>query len=143
MSNPGMFHERLESQRVTMGSSRSFGLVFAVVFAAIGAYWLWKGREAGTVWIVLGLGFGTVALVRPQLLQPLNAAWFRVGMLLGKVVTPVVMLAVFAVAVVPTALVMRISGKDPLRLKWDRKASSYWIARTPPGPAPDMMRHQF
>jgi hypothetical protein len=74
------------------------------------------------------------------MLAPLNRLWFRFGLLLGKIVTPIVMLLVFVLTVVPTGIVMRLLGKDPLRRKFDKSASSYWVSRdAPPGP----MRNQF
>jgi hypothetical protein len=64
-------------------------------------------------------------------------------MLLHRITTPVILALLFWITVVPTGLLMRAFGKDPLRLKFDRDARSYWIERTPPGPAPDSLRNQF
>jgi len=88
-------------------------------------------------------GFALVALLAPRLLRPLNQAWFRFGMLLHRVVSPLVMGLLFFVTVTPIGLLMRLTGKDPLRLRFDPAADSYWIDREPPGPPPDSMRNQF
>jgi hypothetical protein len=73
----------------------------------------------------------------------LNRVWLRLGLVLYKVVSPIAMGLVFVTTVVPIGLVMRALGKDPLRLRRDSHAASYWIQRDPPGPAPDTMKNQF
>ena len=83
------------------------------------------------------------ALVRPALLAPLNRLWLRLGLFLHKIITPVVMALIFFTTVLPTGLVMRALGKDPLRLRRDPAAASYWIARNPSGLAPETMKNQF
>lgn len=126
-----------------MGSDRSFGLVFAAVFLLVCLAPLKSGGEprlwAGAVAVV----FLVVSFAAPKLLKPLNRLWFLVGMALHHVVTPLVMGLLFFVTVTPIALIVRVMGKDPLRLKRDDAAASYWIMREPPGPAPDRMRRQF
>ena len=137
-------HERLVVDEVIQGSSeRSFGLVFAVVFAIIG---LWPLTGDGPVrwWsLAIGLGFAGVAVVRPALLAPLNRLWFKFGLLLNRIVSPLVMGLLFYLVITPFALVMRALGKDLLRLKRDPVAESYWIAREPPGPAPETIKNQY
>ena len=131
------------ARKVEMGSDRSFGLVFAAVFAIVallplkdsGEPRLWAGLVAAL--------FLLVAFVYPKALKPLNKLWFLVGMALHHVVTPLVMGLLFFFTVTPIALIMRALGKDPLRLTRDDAAASYWINRIPPGPAPDSMRRQF
>jgi predicted membrane metal-binding protein len=134
-----------------MGSERSFGLVFAAVFGLIGVWPAvhlgWSPQfEPGLVRIwslaIAGL-FLAAGLLTPALLAPLNRLWFMFGMLLSRVMTPLVMGVVFVLTVIPTALVMRLRGRDLLRLKIDRQAKSYWILREPPGPAGDTMRNQY
>ena len=77
------------------------------------------------------------------MLAPLNRAWLYVGLLLQRVVSPVVLGILFFLTVTPIGLLMRLTGKNPLRLGFDREAQSYWIDRQPPGPAPDTMPRQF
>lgn len=135
-------HENFD-RAVEIGSDRSFGIVMAVAlcFIAIlnawhsGALWPWMGGIAAL--------FLTAALFRPTMLSPLNRAWSKFGLLLHKVVNPIVMGVVFYGAVLPTGLVMRARGKDLLQLKRQPNVDSYWIVRQPPGPAPDTMKNQF
>lgn len=128
---------------VKMGSNRSFGIVFAVVFAIIGLAPLWGGGPV-RIWAVsIAATFLAVALIYPAALASLNRLWFRFGMLLNRITTPLIMGLLFYVTVTPTALIMRALGKDPLRLKLDPSAKTYWIAREPPGPAPDSIKQQF
>lgn len=128
---------------VKIGSERSFGLVFAVVFAIIA---LWPLKDGGEIrlWAAgAACAFAVVALVAPRMLKPLNLVWFKFGMLLHHVVTPLVMGLLFFLTVTPVGLLMRATGKDPMRLKRDPAAASYWIERTPTGPAPETMKNQF
>ena len=87
--------------------------------------------------------FCGLALLLSRALAPLNRLWSRFGLLLSKIVSPIVLALLYFLTVVPVGLLMRLSGKDPLRLRFDPKAESYWIPRTPPGPAPDSMKNQF
>ena len=126
-----------------MGSERSFGLVFAVVFAIIA---LWPLKAGGDIrpWAAgAAVAFALAALVVPRALKPLNIVWFKFGMVLHHVMTPLIMGLLFFVTVTPVGMLMRATGKDPMRLKRDPKAASYWIVRTPPGPAPESMKNQF
>ncbi len=79
----------------------------------------------------------------PSLLAPLNRVWTKFGLLLHKVVSPIVLGVMFYLVITPTGLLMRLFGKDPLRLKFDGTAKSYWIPREPPGPKPDSIKDQF
>ncbi len=138
-------HESLDRDvEVVGGSDKSFGLTFAAVFLLLAGtdFWLWKGEWSG-LWLALSALFTTVALSRPALLHPLNRVWTGFGMLLHVVVNPIVMATIFFVAFVPTGMLMRALGKDPLRLRWDPRAGSYWVARDPPGPDPKGMTNQF
>ena len=134
---------QIESEAVKAGSDRSFGLVFATVFAVYGGWPLWSGSAPRYWAIAIACAFLAAAVFLPWTLRPLNALWLKFGALLHRVVTPVVMGVVFFATVVPTGLIMRALGKDPLRLKRDREATSYWIERQPPGPDPQTMIRQF
>ena len=130
-------------EKVVVGSDRSFGVVMAVALAAItllnawhsGRLWPWTGGLAA-LFLVAGL-------LRPSTLNPLNLIWLRFGLLLHKVVNPIVMALLFYGTVLPTGLVMRMMGRDLLRLKRQPDADSYWIVRQPPGPSPETMKDQF
>ena len=139
-----MAHEDLSrNQQVEGSSDRSFGLVFAGVFLLIAAWPLWHG--ATPRWWAAGVAvtFAVIAVMKPTLLASLNRLWIKLGLLLGKLVSPVALGILFYGVFFPIGIVMRIAGKDPLRLKRDADAASYWIARKPPGPPPDSMTHQF
>jgi hypothetical protein len=139
-----MSHEDLSRKQEVEGSSdRSFGLVFAAVFVLIGGWPLWHG--AAPRWWALGVAaaFAAVAALRPGLLARPNRLWSRLGVLLGMLVSPIALGALFYLAFVPIGLLMRLAGKDPLRLRRDAGSASYWIPRRPPGPPPDSMTNQF
>ena len=125
------------------GSDRAFGVLVTVVFAVIGCWPLL--RDGMPRWWALGIAAVAlaVALAAPRWLAPLNRVWFRFGMLLHRVASPVVMGVVYFGVVTPTGLLMRLFGKDPLRLKRDPAAQTYWIDRDPPGPPKDSMANQF
>lgn len=139
-----MGHEQYERIETVEGSSnRSFGLVFAVVFAAIGFIPLFFGAKPRTWGLVLGVVFLAAAFILPGALAPLNRLWLRFGLLLHKVVSPLVLGIMFFLVVTPIGLLMRATGKDPLRLKFERQSKSYWIDRRPPGPSPESLKNQF
>lgn len=137
-------HEAFErDETIVAGSDRSFGLVMTGAFAAVTALNVW---HAGRIWpwtAALAAVFLIAALLRPAVLNPLNRLWLRFGLLLHRIVNPVIMALLFYGTVLPTGLVMRAMGKDLLRLKREPNATSYWIVRTPPGPAPESMKDQF
>jgi hypothetical protein len=126
-----------------MGSDRNFGLVFAGVFSFIALWPLVRGEGVHRWPLYIAAIFLAAALVMPTALRPLNRLWFRVGMVLGKIVTPVVMGILFFVVVTPVGFLMRAFGKDPLRLKREPAAESYWIERSPPGPGAGSLKNQF
>ncbi len=126
------------------GSDRAFGFVFAGFFASVAAWPLVFGGGGVRWWaLAIAAGFLAVALFHASLLRPLNRLWTRFGLLLHRVVNPLVMGLMFYAVITPAALIMRLAGKDPMRRGFDRDATSYWIERTPPGPAPDSMPNQF
>ncbi|MDD9878835.1 MAG: SxtJ family membrane protein [Magnetovibrio sp.] len=144
MTRQDGFHENFQQgDEVRAGSERSFGLVFAVVFAIIGLWPLINALPVRIWALAIAAGFALAAFVAPKLLGPLNLIWFKFGMLLHKVVNPLVMGLLFFLTVTPIALIMRVLGKDPLRRSFDNTAASYWIEREPGDPAPESMRNQF
>ena len=125
-------------------SNRNFGFLFAGVFALLAAYGGYHGANVTTVygWLIAGVIIGLVAIIAPGLLTPFNRAWMKLGELMGKVVSPLVLGVIFFVLITPVALVTRLFGRDELHLK-KTNASSYWIDRVPPGPAGDSFKNQF
>jgi hypothetical protein len=132
--------ESAQHHEIKMGSERGFGLVFCCVFLIVAA---WPMIDGGPprIWAgAIAAGFAVVAFVRPQILAPLNRLWFRFGLLLGRIVAPIVVSLVYVLTVIPTGLVMRALGKDLMMKKLDPAATSYWISRTA---QPGTMRNQF
>ncbi len=144
MTGSSSFHEDLSRARhVNSGSDRSFGIVFAVVFAIIS---LWPLTGDGSVrWYTLAIAavFLVIAFVRPGLFGPLNRVWLKLGLVLSRIVNPVVLGVIYFAIITPYAIALRLLGKDLLRLRLDPAARSYWIERKPPGPAPETMKNQF
>ena len=144
-------HEDFSRQEEVKGSTdRGFGLTVGGILLAIAAVrtglHLWDGTAPG--WLegaLAGVGLLLVAfgLAAPARLAPLNRAWTRLGLILFKVVNPVVLGLIYLTTIVPIGLLMRLLGRDLLNLKFDRQAASYWVVREPPGPAPETMIHQF
>lgn len=123
-----------------MGSDRAFGWVMAAALAIIAAAPLRHGLPMRTWAVVAAAGFAAAAAIRPRVLRPLNRVWTRFGLLLNRVTSPVLLAVVYYAAVVPTGLVMRALGRDPMRRAREPGAGSYWIRRqNPPGP----MTRQF
>ncbi len=137
-------HERLtEDHPITGSSDRSFGVMVTVVLTVVGVFPLLNG-EPPRWWSLAVAGVMlVVTLVRAELLAPFNRVWFRFGLFLHRIVNPVIMAVIYFAVVTPTGLIMRAVGKDPLRLRRDPNAESYWIHRTPPGPEPESMTNQF
>jgi len=133
------FHEDFAHRDIVPPSERSTGLVFAAVASLVAvvryrtpAVWL----PAGT----LALGFLLLSLLAPTVLRPLNLLWFRLSMVLYKVVNPVVMLLMYALAVVPTGLIMQ-RFRDPLQAKQQRHSKTYW--QRPGDSMAGSMKNQF
>ena len=139
-----MGHESYDRVEVIEGgSNRSFGITFAIVFAVIGLLPLLSGSSVRLWSLVASTLFLLCALLLPSVLAPLNRAWLWFGLRLHRIVSPVVLGIMFFLVITPIGLAMRALGKDPLRLKFDKVSSSYWIERTPPGPPPESFKDQF
>jgi hypothetical protein len=139
-----MAHEDLVRERHVEGSSdRGFGLVVAGVCLLVALGPLRQGHAPR--WWAFGVAslFTLVASLKPALLGTLNRLWTKLGVLLGRVVSPIALGILFYGVLTPVAIMIRLSGKDPLCLKLDPAGESYWISRTPPGPPPDSMSNQF
>jgi hypothetical protein len=139
-----MGHENLGREGQIEGSSdRGFGFVFAAVFALVAFWPLVHGRPVRWWSAGLALAFLLIAWLKPALLSSLNKLWTRFGLLLSAVVSPVALSVLFFLVIAPTGLLMRLGGKDPLRLNFEPSVESYWIPREPPGPRPDSLTNQF
>jgi hypothetical protein len=139
-----MGHENYSRQEDVKGSSdRSFGLIFAAAFAIIGTLPLLAGRSFRLWALIVTAAFVLTALAAPQLFAPFNRLWTLFGLMLHRAVSPIMLGIMFFLVVTPIGLLMRTLGKQPLRLNFDKSAASYWIDRTPPGPAPESLKDQF
>jgi Saxitoxin biosynthesis operon protein SxtJ len=139
-----MAHEDLNRKRHVAGSSnRTFGLVMAALclFVALGP--LLHGHAPRQWAFIVAGAFALIALLKPVLLTTPNRLWTQLGVLLGRVVSPIALGILFYGVFTPVAFILRFTGQDPLRRKLNRDADSYWIVRDPPGPPPDSMTNQF
>jgi hypothetical protein len=137
-------HEDLSrDEAVHAPADRQFGLVFTAFFGLVGVWPLLWGRSPRWWSLLLAVLFLVAALIAPRVLAPLNRVWMRIGLLLHRCVSPLVLGLVYFSTVTPIAVVLRRIGKDPLRLRFDRQAETYWIDRRPPGPAGHTMSKQF
>tara|TARA_B110000438_G_scaffold254132_1_gene260174 strand:+ start:638 stop:1033 length:396 start_codon:yes stop_codon:yes gene_type:complete len=126
--------------KIKLGSNKSFGLVFFVVFLIIS---LWPSTYDSNARIfsgIISLIFLFLGLINSKFLTPLNKIWMKFGLFLGAIISPIVMGVVFFFVVTPIGLIMRVSGKDLLNMKRDNKKKSYWIKRNKPI---DTMKRQF
>ncbi len=139
-------------EEIEGGTDRGFGLtvggiLFAIALVRVGLGWWGTGLVTlgWFEWLLGGIGAALFlfGLVVPAALAPLNKGWTKLGLILFKIVNPIVLGLIFLLTIVPIGLILRATGKDPLRLKLDSNAKSYWIERDPPGPTPDSMPQQF
>jgi hypothetical protein len=146
MSDPRKvgLHENLNRELQHKGpSDRAFGLTFFVFFALVALVPLVRHRPP-RLWALLLSGvFVLASIAFPKMLSPLNLIWARIGLLLSRFTNPIMTGLMFYLFFVPTSLILRCLGKDPLRLKFDHQTASYWLPRVPSGPDPESMRNQF
>jgi hypothetical protein len=143
MANVQTHEELTRKHEIRGGSDRGFGFVLGAFFLLVALSPL-RRHQPMRVWALPVSGaFLLLAVVRPALLAGLNRLWTQLGILMGRVVTPVVTAILFYVIFTPMGFLFRLLGKDPLRLAIDSSAASYWIERRPTGPPPDTMINQF
>ena len=131
------------TEAIEPGSDRSFGFVVGGILSAIGIYQYVMGSTVYGWILAPGAMLVLLGIVVPRILRPLNLAWMWLGILLGRIITPVIMLLVFIVSIVPIGLLLRLFGKDSLKLRPATEEVSYWIERSPPGPPPESLNDQF
>tara|TARA_B100000902_G_scaffold376050_1_gene406685 strand:+ start:501 stop:887 length:387 start_codon:yes stop_codon:yes gene_type:complete len=125
---------------VKLGSNRSFGIVFFIVFVLIAIYPIINQGELRIWSLIISLFFLVLGLFNSKILTPLNKLWFKFGLFLGKIISPIIMGIIFFVVVTPIGLVMRLLGKDVMNLKLNKKETSYWIEKDGPK---SKMKNQF
>ena len=124
---------------IKISTNKSFGLVFFVVFFLISVYPLLNAENIRFWSLIVAIIFLTLGLLNSKILTPLNKIWFKFGLLLGSIVSPIVMSVIFFFVVTPISSIMRILGKDILNLKWNN-TNSYWIEKSGPK---SKMKNQF
>ena len=124
---------------IKRSSNKNFGIVFFIVFILI-ALWPLLNNETYRLWaVIIALIFLTLGIIDSRFLTPLNILWFKFGLLLGKLVSPLVMGIIFFFVVTPIAMLMRVFNKDLLNLRYNNK-NSYWIEKNEPK---SKMKNQF
>ena len=124
---------------VKIGSNRSFGIVFFVVFLLISIYPL-INDESIRIWsLIVSLIFLSLGIINSNILSPLNKLWFKFGILLGKIISPLIMGIIFFLVVTPIGIFMRLIGKDLLNIKYNN-GKTYWIDKDGPK---SKMKNQF
>tara|TARA_B100001121_G_scaffold127123_1_gene111370 strand:- start:165 stop:548 length:384 start_codon:yes stop_codon:yes gene_type:complete len=124
---------------VKTSSNRSFGIVFFIVFLLIALYPLTYNEEIRIWSIIISLIFLILGLLNSKILAPLNKLWFKFGIFIGKIISPLIMVIIFFLVVTPIGLIMRLLGKDILNLKYNN-SQSYWIEKKGPK---SKMKNQF
>lgn len=139
-----MAHESFHrDEEMRLPSSRSFGIGAGVVFLVIGLYPLYGGGSYRLWALIVAAVCAAVAFVAPAVLTPLLRLWMRFGLLLGRIVNPIVLGIMFYLVVMPMGLVLRLVRRTSLRQGYNAAAASYWETRTPPGPKPESLERQF
>jgi len=130
----------MKQKEIKIGSNKNFGLVFFVMFILIA---LWPLLSDGNIriWsVIVSIIFLILGLLNSKILTPLNKIWIRFGILLGKIVSPIVMGIVYFGVVTPIGLIMKLFGKDILNLKIDKNKNTYWSSKTK---TTSKMKNQF
>ena len=124
---------------IKLGSNRSFGIVFFIVFLIIALYPLLNSSDIRLWSLIISVIFLILGLLNSKILTPLNKIWFKFGILLGKIISPLIMGIIFFFVVSPIGIIMRLFRKDLLNLKFN-DTKSYWIKKTGPK---SKMKNQF
>ena len=135
---------KLSNTPISLPSDRKFGYFFTFVFAliAIATAAIYGKYLAGILAAAISLGFLFTTLTRPSLLRGLNKSWAYLGLLMGLIISPVVLGLIYFGMFTPLATVLRLKGRDELRLK-NKNLKSNWIVREPLGPSPESFKDQY
>lgn len=124
-------------------SNRSFGTLFTLLFALVGAYAWWRGNGVQLwPWALSALTL-LITLAQPAWLTPVNRAWMKLAELLNRIVSPVVLGMIFFGLFTPVAWVIRLAGRDAMKRRFEPAAASYWLVRDPAGPDPTGLPNQY
>lgn len=125
--------------KINKSSNKSFGVVFFFIFLALGLYPLLNDGNIRILFIIISFLFLTLGILNSKILTPLNNIWFKFGIILGKIVSPIIMMIIFFTILTPTGYIMRLINKDILNLKF-KKGKTYWIEKSGPS---SKMKNQF
>ena len=128
-----------EYNNIKISSNRSFGVVFFIVFLLIALYPLLNNNEVRLWSLIISVLFLILGIVNSKILSPLNKIWFKFGLILGKIISPIIMGIIFFLVVTPIGFIMKLLGKDLINLKFNNE-KSYWIEKSGPK---SKMKNQF
>ena len=128
------------NNNIKISSNRSFGIVFFIVFLFIALYPITYSEDIRIWSLIISFIFIILGLLNSKILTPLNKLWFKFGVILGKIISPIIMGIIFFLVVTPIGLIMKVLGKDLLRLKYNKKDNTYWIEKNGPK---SKMKNQF
>ena len=132
--------ENVSHHKIKSGTERNFGLVFAAVFLIISLYPLWFGKNMHLWACIIAFIFFFFAIFLPKVLILPNKLWFKLGLFLGAIISPIIMGMIFFLAVTSTGMIMRLLGKDILNQKMKKTIKSYWINKIK---TVNLMKNQF
>jgi hypothetical protein len=129
----------MHNKNIKISSNRNFGIVFFIVFLLIAIYPFFKNENIRIWSLIVSIIFLVLSILKSKLLTPFNKIWFKFGLLLGKMISPIIMSMIFFVVVTPTAILMKLLRKDLLNLKFNNN-KTYWIEKNGPK---RQMKNQF
>ena len=130
----------MNKEKIKMSSNKSFGIVFFVFFLILSLYPLLNKEKLNLLFLIFSITFLILGILNSKILTPLNKVWFKFGIILGKIISPIIMGIIFFLVVTPIGLIMKTLGKDLLKLKYNKKDSTYWIEKNGPK---SKMKNQF
>ena len=130
----------MNKEKIKMSSNKSFGIVFFVFFLILSLYPLLNKEKLNLLFLIFSITFLILGIINSKILTPLNKVWFKFGIILGKIISPIIMGIIFFLVVTPIGLIMKTLGKDLLKLKYNKKDSTYWIEKNGPK---SKMKNQF
>ena len=118
----------MNNNKIRLGSNRSFGIVFFIVFLIVAIYPLLNDNSIRLWSLIIGIIFLILGIINSKVLTPFNILWMKFGLLLGKIVSPIILGFVFFGVVTPISIIMKLFAKDSLNLKRNKK-QTYWLKK--------------
>jgi len=138
-------HENLDNKttKIKQASNKETGLLFSFVIFLIGLWPITKNNPPILWLLIISLIIALVSFSKPRLLYPLSLSWSYLGRLLNTLLSPVILLLIYVLTVIPTGIYLRLTRKDPLKLNFDSNKESYWIIRSHQKPDHESFYNQF